>query len=667
MHARTCAALGLLLGVSAAGVPAAGSLPPGPRQAPQSSSTQSAAQSGVQQAPPTFRAGVDLVAVDVSVVDPTGRPVRGLDASDFSLAVDGRQRRIASIQWVSQETAPGKPLPEELPTPPFSSNEGEGGGRLVLVVVDQGNIGSGSGRLVMDTIGRFVSRLGPGDRSGLAVLPGGMVVNFTRHHVLVRDGVGKVIGTNVPIGRGKRIGLTEALAIDHREPGVLQEVADRECVGPNNGDLQVCTEELLSEARSIVVNARAQSANSLTSLRSLVGRLTPMEGPKTLIFVSEGLVIDRQLDLLAWVSDETARARVSIHALRLIPPIFDVNDVTHNYTAAQDQDLAARGLDMLVGRARGSYYSVIGGGQYVFDRLSLEMTGYYLLGFEPEAADRNGKSHDIGVKVSRPGVEVRARRQFTAPAATAAIPSDDEIIKTMLAQPLLTADIPVTVATRSFKAPDSDKIKLIVAAAIGRPADVPAVRTLGFWMTDQRGEVRSFTLDTSPGSGRPYVGAALLSPGTYTLKLAAIDDQGRRGSVEHRFDARLRVGGPFRFGDLMLADGEIGRTLQPKIEPKVGGQFVTGYSELYASDPSRFDTTSVTFEVAKDANGQALSSAPAVIGETAVPGRRMVQGRVPLLGLEPGNYVLRAVVLVGSRPVARMTTEFVLIGASPGI
>jgi len=663
MHTLTCAALGVLLGLSVVGVRAAGLPPQGPQQPPQSSTTPPAPQ----QAPPTFRAGVDLVAVDVSVVDPTGRPVRGLEAPDFSLTVDGRQRRIASVQYVSQETAAGKPLPEVPPITPFSSNEGEGGGRLVLVVVDQGNIGAGSGRMVMETIGRFVSRLGPGDRAGLAVLPGGMVVNFTRHHALVRDGVGKVMGTNVPIGHGKRLGLSEALGVDRKDSVVLQEVQDRECVGPDNENVRACMAEIQAEANSLVSIARAQSAASLTALRSLVGRLTSIEGPKTLLLVSEGLVIDRQTNLLSWVSDETARSRASIYALRIIPPIFDVNDVMHNYTAAWDQDMAAHGLDMLVGLARGAYYSVAGRGQLVFDRLSLEMTGYYVVGFEPEAADRNGKSHDIGVRVGRPGVTVRARRQFTAPAETRAMPSDDEIIKTVLAQPLLAEGIPLKVATRSFKAPDSDKIKVIVAAAFGRPADMPPVRALGFWVTDDRGEVQAFTLDTSPGSTSPYVGAALLSPGTYTLKLAAIDDQGRRGSVEHRFEARLRAGGPFRFGDLMLADGEIGRKLQPKIEPRVSRQAVIGYSEIYASDPSRFDGTSVRFEVAKDANGQALASAPAVIGETPVPGRRLIQGSVALPRLDPGNYVLRAIVMVAGRPVARVTTEFVLVGGGPGM
>jgi hypothetical protein len=469
------------------------------------------------------------------------------------------------------------------------------------------------------------------------------------------------MGTNLPIGRGRRVGISEALAIERKDPGVLQEVVDRECGGPNDDDVAKCTQEIKDESAALIRTASNTTAMSMTALRSLVGRLAPIEGPKTVVLISEGLIVDRQMEQLAWVSEETARARASVYGIRLIPPAFDVNDTRLNYSVEYDQDMAARGFDMLVGRARGAYYSVVGRGEYVFDRLALEMTGYYLLGFEPEADDRNGKAHAIAVKVNRPGLSVRARRQFVAPPASAGQPSDDDIIKTVLAQPLLTDDIPLKVTTKSFKDPASDKVKLVVVAAVGRPSEVPSVRTAGFLVTDDRGEVQAFSLDTSPRSASPYIGATLVTPGTYNLKLAVIDDQGRRGSVEHRLDARLRVGGPFRFGDFMLVDGEVGRALQPKVEPRVSREVVAGYSEIYASDPARFESATVGFEVARDANAPALASGEAAIGETTDLGRRMIQGTVPVTGLQPGDYVLRAIVSVAGKPVARFSTPFTLI------
>jgi len=48
----------------------------------------------------TFRAGVDLVQVDVSVLDKERRPVRGLTAADFTLLEDGKPRTIAAFSAV---------------------------------------------------------------------------------------------------------------------------------------------------------------------------------------------------------------------------------------------------------------------------------------------------------------------------------------------------------------------------------------------------------------------------------------------------------------------------------------------------------------------------------------------------------------------------------------
>jgi hypothetical protein len=47
------------------------------------------AQSPTQSAP-TFRAGIDLVQLDVSVMDRDRQPVRGLTARDFQVLEDGR-------------------------------------------------------------------------------------------------------------------------------------------------------------------------------------------------------------------------------------------------------------------------------------------------------------------------------------------------------------------------------------------------------------------------------------------------------------------------------------------------------------------------------------------------------------------------------------------------
>src|SRR2546422_3289725 len=83
---------------------------------------------------PSFRAGVEALPVDVTVIDDKGQPVRDLIARDFTVRVDGRGRRVATAQWVAAATigtaaTAAAALPEG-----FASNESSGGGRLIVLV-----------------------------------------------------------------------------------------------------------------------------------------------------------------------------------------------------------------------------------------------------------------------------------------------------------------------------------------------------------------------------------------------------------------------------------------------------------------------------------------------------------------------------------------------------
>ena len=52
---------------------------------------------------PQFKAGTELVTIDVVATAADGRPVRDLKASDFALLEDGVPRAIAAFQFVDLE------------------------------------------------------------------------------------------------------------------------------------------------------------------------------------------------------------------------------------------------------------------------------------------------------------------------------------------------------------------------------------------------------------------------------------------------------------------------------------------------------------------------------------------------------------------------------------
>src|SRR4030095_6914890 len=57
---------------------------------------------------PTFRTGIDLVAVDVAVVDRRGRPVEDLHAPEFSVKIDGEVRRVVSAELIKVDVEAAK-------------------------------------------------------------------------------------------------------------------------------------------------------------------------------------------------------------------------------------------------------------------------------------------------------------------------------------------------------------------------------------------------------------------------------------------------------------------------------------------------------------------------------------------------------------------------------
>src|SRR5690349_3434528 len=96
-----------------------------------------AAQGQPQQ--PTFKTGVQLVRLDVSVLDEKRQPVRGLQASDFTILEDGQARPIRSFQAIDAAAAAPRMAPvTPIPAHTVATNQiGNDTSRLIFILMDR--------------------------------------------------------------------------------------------------------------------------------------------------------------------------------------------------------------------------------------------------------------------------------------------------------------------------------------------------------------------------------------------------------------------------------------------------------------------------------------------------------------------------------------------------
>jgi hypothetical protein len=98
------------------------------------------------QAPqPTFRARVDLIQVDVSVLGRDRHPVSGLTAADFTLMEDGRPRPIVSFTEVHVPPPAALTAGWMADIAPDVTTNTQPPRRLVVIAIDDGALSTNGG------------------------------------------------------------------------------------------------------------------------------------------------------------------------------------------------------------------------------------------------------------------------------------------------------------------------------------------------------------------------------------------------------------------------------------------------------------------------------------------------------------------------------------------
>ena len=393
-------------------------------------------QAASPQTPPRFRSGIDLVSVDVTVLSRGGEPVASLKADDFTLLVDGTARPIVSARRVEASRAlPPDALdarPEDAAVPPVDA----AARRRFVLVVDRDHIYAGEGQQTLQAAAAFIDRLPPGDGVALWTLPdSSTALKFGENREEIKRRLRLAVGTYRAVYGPWRVGRDEAIQSESPQgQQVLAAIIAREC----SGQPDYCPAQVTAQVKQTAMDARERADAAIAQLGPLVDALGNVEGPKHLVLITGGPVttMENIRDVVA-LGRRAGLARVTVHALQ-------VQDLSYRARTDQmrampdDIDQTASAAYQLAGTTGGLAITPTSG-EIGFGRLEQELSAGYVLVFETQPKDRDGKDHEIAVKVRDLGFggHVRARKHFRVDpnaaagpgpaAATAPVPSPQPV------------------------------------------------------------------------------------------------------------------------------------------------------------------------------------------------------------------------------------------------
>ena len=623
---------------------------------------------------PVFRAGIELVTVDVTAIDSNGRQVMDLTAADFQVEIDGDRRQVTSAEYVrlvDPLRVIGAPAKVVVPDETFASSNTKGApsGRLIMILVDQGNIRTGSARAVMNSAKRFVDTLTPEDRVAVVAIPGpGELVDFTNNHDRVRESLLRIVGQATALRSRFNLSVTESMAIYMRSDAHLAlQVILRECGQViAAAEAERCEREVEQDAAEVVNEVRQRTQDSVHGMRSVFKSLAALEGPKSVILVSEGLIFEglgSETDDLASVA---ADSRATLDILLLDVPMFDVAQSSRPTTPREDRNMQVTGLELLAGASRGELYRINVSAEYAFDRISRSLDGYYLLGVESRPDDRNGRRHRLSVKTTRRGVSIRSRRTFlTTVSAKATTPTD--AVNRAIRSPLPINDLPMKVSTWTYKEPGTNKVRVLVAAEVERLAGQSLEYTTGLAVVNREGRgiapaTTMKTLTEKAGDPGTAVFSAMLAidPGQYRLILSMADSEGRVGSVSRAVTAWDMNTAPLTMGDLLLGSvtDATRSMLDPAIEPTITSGQMAALMEAYGTQLTGLDGT---LEILVNEDSQPLATMPMRIGKGPSPEIATMSAQFSTTALPPGRYLARGTIRQGGKAHGHLLRPFRIV------
>jgi VWFA-related protein len=640
------------------------------------------------QQQPTFKVRVDYVEVDVVVTDRQGNLVRDLKKEDFQVLEDGKGQSITNFTQVEIPVERGdRPLFADSPIEPdVKTNETPFDGRVYVMVIDDLHTRAGRTIRVKMAAKQFIERrLGANDLMAVVHTagPSDASQEFTSNKRLLLAAVDKTMGRK----------LDSATANKTREYNNTQGI--RQQGDPLNDP----------DDAERGFNAR----NTLDTLRNVAEWFGSVRGRrKAILFVSEGIDYDIY-DMIAtngsnhqsasMVMDATrdaigaaTRSNVAIYG---IDPrgLTDLGDESIEIQAFPDDTSLGVGTGSLQNELRLSQdslrtlsdetggFAVVNRNDFAtaYQRIVEDNSTYYVLAYYPPDA-RPGRLHKIDVRVTRPGLTVRARKGYITPkkidevkTSNSKSPSTPEL-REALDSPLPVSGLTLHVFAAPFKgaAPNASVLFGVELRGSDLKLAQNAKLLLSYLAIDQNGKVKGGNTDSlAMPNLKPETKARIeqtglrmlnrldLPPGKYQLRVAAHDTNGGNvGSVQYDLAVPDFQKSPFSISGLVLtsgtgsavptvrADEQLKQVLPgPPISLRAFPQNdeIVLFTEVYDNEGGKPHKVDITTTITTD-EGRVLFKTDETRDSADLGGARGGYGyttKIPMQELAPGKYVLK--------------------------
>ena len=535
-----------------------------------------------QQAPPlpdpqmppiTFRAEVNYVEVDTVILDAQGTFVRDLNKEDFQVFEDGKLQAVTAFSLIHIPVVLSERalfLPKDI-DPDVQSNARGPEGRLYVLLLDDINTDAQRSIRVRQAAKQFIDRnLGSNDLAAVVYTSGraDAAQELTSSRRLLTQAVDKFMGRKL---RSATLNRVDSYYLTRGTP-----------LAGGGAD---------PDQPQRLYNARAM----LSTVKNLSDWLAGIHGRrKAVVLISEGIDVDifdtngpagtsadsmRRGDSTLLISDTqdtiaaTTRANVNIYAIdprglyqmgdeamqiSSLPP--DAETLGLGYSALQEELRVSQDSLRTLAEETGGFASLSSNDfSTAFQRIVDENSSYYVLGYYSNNEKRDGRFRKLEVRLTRPGLQVRARKGYSAPKGKLASDKNVEAsagtskeLRDALNSPLQVSDLKLAIFAASLKGPGSKAAVAIVTQIVAR--DMTFVEKGGkfsnaleisYVAVDKQGKVAAGNRDSIDmalkrdtyqrvlQAGFRVQSRLELPPGSYQLRVAAREGGGRMGSVHY--------------------------------------------------------------------------------------------------------------------------------------